>query len=417
MKKLSILVLWLLGSLLYASNISVSYKNTSDYRLIKEITKNTSFVITESNGDLQNLQYLLKSPSVEAAVVQEDILFDLIKEDYTFREKLLNLTPLYSAAVVILTKKNSNIKSFENLSNRLVAVDVEGSGDYYTFLRLQEKFLVVPEVLNMRKKEAFDILKQGKADALFYIGDLKDIEHIEDYNLVSIEGYNKRLFNINKKSIELSCIEKFLLTTHGKESNLDKKDIRVMIANLLHVNKKDNLCSFNLSNSIIPSLKYLYFVCSQNILKNDIQNSQNQILNHKRTNSSPKSESFVVPQKTNSDKKIKDISYYNDFEDIVIYPQALKKKSFNAYNTSYSVEKDKLNTAVKLIKEELKNNPKARIVILSRGREAQSIKNLNFIYKQLKKSGVSREKLIKKAVNINCTNSCFSKTTIQFKLL
>lgn len=169
-----------------------------------------------------------------------------------------------------------------------------------------------------------------------------------------------------------------------------------MISNLLKIGNRNYLCNFS-KNTLIKSEDYIYFVCSEQIGKS----SEKPI---KNTNQK---------SKIHINKKI----YYDNVEDITIYPIALKNKHFNNYGTSYIVEKTKLDNAISLIKKELQEDPSLKVVIISKGTGTEAMENMKLIYRILKRAKIKRKNIIKKALPTECADECFLKTTITFQLL
>jgi hypothetical protein len=428
MKYLLLVCLFLVSS--YAKSlVSTSYAGTSDYKLLKNSISNTNYALKTTNGDIENLKDVLKDTGVKLAVVQEDILYDLIKQNPALKSKLEIVTPLYHAVVVLIAPKDSSISSFKDISNRSIAVDVEGSGDYYTLLREQEVDLVEPETYNMKKSSSFEYLNSGKVSAVFYVGNLKDIKDIKRYKIISINGdYKKRTFRVDdNRTMALSVVDKFLVSTKDKVAQMQKREINELINNVVKSSKYRDICRYNLDNTPVYALKSLYVVCSQQNFKIDKKVA---------TKTTPKREYRKPPSvKKNQITKIKTPKavvenraikkrvvrkteqYFDNLEDIVIYPQALRDRSFANDITTNSIEELKFKNALSLMKKELKNDSKTRIVIDSEGNGAVSVKNVDYIYRRLKKAGIPRGSMIKKAINTGCVKECFKKTTVHFELL
>ncbi|SMC08777.1 TAXI family TRAP transporter solute-binding subunit [Nitratiruptor tergarcus] len=394
-----LLYILLLSAVLFADKIATSYQGTSDYNVISNSILNTYFTIEETKGDIQSLRSLLKNPATSLAVVQEDIIKDVIREDFALKERLKIVSPLYRAAILIITPKNSEIKNLKDLSNRRVIVDSEGSGDFYTFLNLQEKYTITPEIFNIKKNEAIKYLKRSKADAFFYIGNIKDIAYLyPSYNFIPVVDSNYKLgfFDIdNNNSIRTAYLDKFLLSTTQKEKRLPKTDLHKLLATLLVKGEREYLCGFT-RNTPVQLEDYIYFVCAEHI--------------------TPQQKSPSITHAKHK-KKIAKKLYYDDIEDITIYPIALKNKNFDNYGTSYIVEKTKLDNAIKLIKKEIKEDPSCKIVIISKGNEAEAIEHAKLINRYFKKAHIKRKYIINKVLPIPCNDNCFYSTTITFKQL
>ncbi len=380
-----------------ASQIAVGYSGTSDFNILQKASVNTNFSLLETKGDIENLRKLLKS-NTPLAVVQEDILQDLVRQDPQLKDRLKIVSPLYRAAIVLIVPKESPIQTFKDLASKRVIVDVVGSGDYYTFLKLLEKSLINPEIFNIKKNEALKFLRLKKADAYFFIGDIKEVATLQPaYRLIPVTSFENRYqtFKLDEKnSLTTAYVIKYLVTEKSKEDRYSKQDLHILLSNLLDVSDRDFLCSFN---ALTPVNKedFIYFACSEHVNKKSVKK--------------------IVPS---NKRKIKAALYYDNLEDITIYPEALRDKNFDNYGTTYIMEKVKFDNAVKLIKKELGSEEETKIVIISHGPQGRAMSNANFIYRKLKKAKIPRDSLIKKVIPSSCSgDECFYKTTITFKVL
>ncbi len=383
---------------LFADSIAVGYEGSPDYNLIQKCIVNTSLRIKQTNGDLANLRLILKDPSTQMGVVQEDILADFVTQNPSFKEKLKILTPLYPAPLLLIVPQKSDIETFKDINGKRVIVDIEGSGDYYTFLKLQESRLINPEIFNMKKNQAITYLKKGKADALFYIGDIKDVAGLYPfYKFIPImqPGYKYKSFLLDKNSsLTTSYVIKYVVTQKAKENRYSKSNFLIFLENLLDYEGRDYLCSFD-ETTPVPKEDFIYFACSQ----------------HRRT-TTPIKKTHITRKRT-----ITTALYYDNLEDIILYPLALRNRDFEGYGTSYMVEKVKFENAVRLMKKELATDASTKIIIISKGPEQSAMSNMYFIYNRLKRAKIPRSALIKKVVPTPCQQECFLQTTITFKTL
>jgi|GEM_PF-6876066 len=392
------LILWILSVALWADKIAAGYEGSSDYKKIASGVVNTGYSIKMTKGDIESLRALVKEPDVALAVVQDDIIRDLIKKRPSFKSRLKIISPLYRAALAIVVPRFSSIENFQDLADRRVIVDVEGSGDYYTFLRLQEKNAMKVEVFNIPKNRALRYLKSKKADAWFYVGDLKDLEDISIfYKVLPVVSYEYKIGSFKWKGDDFrtSYVGKFLLSTTAKSESLNKEDLFVLLSDIVENGNRSYLCGGN-AKTALKSENYIIFACSET-------------MNRPKKNASsqePKRRKIRIANKM----------YYDNIEDIVIYPRALEDRNFNDKGTSYLVEKTKLDNAIRLIKKELAGNEDQRVIVISFGPGGIAQRNMNRIYRALKKAGISRSRIIKKIRPVACSGDCFSKTTVIFKL-
>jgi len=401
-KKYLFSLLFLYNTLFASSFVSTGYMGGWDYKLFEKILLNTSLYQQRSEGDIENFRNLFKKENVSLAVVQEDILNDFLNENPDRKDEIVAISPLYKAAIVILTNKNSNINSIKDLSSQRVITDLKGSGSYYTLLKLEELFSINSEIYNMKIEDALKYLKRKKADAIFYIGSLEKIKN-ENLKIVplNISIFKKESFKLNGKNITTNYIDKFLVTLHRKIEKISKKDIRILLSNLLRRerNLRDYICSYDLNKLRFKSEEYIYFICSQNIGK------------------ITRKEKKAPVKKIQISNKI----YFDNIEEIVIYPKALKNENFSFMGTSYIVEKRKLQNALKLLKKSLKEDPNTRVYIISYGEGGEAETNVNMVYRFFKKSHIPRSAIMKKVEPLQ--NGCqsqeclFKETKIRFKLL
>ncbi len=384
------------------SFISTGYRGSFDYRLFEEILPNTSFYQKETKGDLENLRDIFKKENVSLGVVEEDILNDLSKDDFKAAKNLTIISPLYKASIVIITDKKSSINSIKDLSNIRVITDLKGSGAYYTLLKFEELYSITPEIYNMKIDDALKYLFLKKADAIFYIGSLEKFKN-KNVKIVPILSSIFKIgsFKFKNKTIKTNYLDKFLVTTTKKAKNISKKDIRILLQNLILRKRdfRDYICGYDLKKLRIDSQGYIYFVCSENIGKNPLKRRE------------IKKEKITIPNKL----------YYDNIEEITIYPMALKNQNFSFMGTSYIIEKRKLDNAVKLLKENLKNDPKTRVYIIGYGEAYEADSNVNMVYRFFKKAHIPRSAILKRVEPLKkeCENrEClFKNTIIRFKLL
>ncbi|HIE35040.1 MAG TPA: hypothetical protein EYP79_02435 [Campylobacterales bacterium] len=376
----------------WAESISVE-KSGSEELLIRKIVTNTNLNINYTNGDIENLHNILKKDGAYA-IAQRDILDDITKNKPEVANRLIIVSPLQKQYIFLIAHKESDIHGLKDLQGRTVIVGKKGSGSFYTFLSLQNSLNIVCEIFNLPLDEAIRVFKNDKRSVLFYVGNKDKLLYLEPfYRLIPVSQPGLRLESIilNNKEYVTSVMDKFILTTKDKLSMLNKSDLNIILTNLLNYSDRDYLCGFKDNITQIESKAYIYFACAKNI---------------KTTN------------KKRLKVNIKDI-VYDDIEDIVIYPMALKNKNFVGYNTSYLVEKTKLNNAINLFKKELQENPEIKLIIISYGRASEVFYFLNKIYKTFKKAKIPRGAIIKKSIPIkdSCKSDCFYETKIKFKLL
>ncbi len=129
--------------------------------------------VFDSAGSVDNINAVYKTPGTQMGIVQSDVLAFIAKipSDPVLKRiagKIKMVYPLYNEEVHLLGRKD--IKDFEDLAGKRVAIGEEGSGIYLTSRILFEVSDVKPrDILPIGPDEALAQLKQGKIDALFYV--------------------------------------------------------------------------------------------------------------------------------------------------------------------------------------------------------------------------------------------------------
>ncbi len=132
-----------------------------------------SLSVYNSAGSVENIYAVYKRPMTQMGIVQSDVLafVSRVQNDPVLKriaQKIKMVYPLYNEEVHLLG--NREIKSFDDLAGKRVAIGEEGSGTYLTAKLLFEVSNVKPlEALPVSSDEALPLVKAGKLDALFYV--------------------------------------------------------------------------------------------------------------------------------------------------------------------------------------------------------------------------------------------------------
>lgn len=132
--------------------------------------------VDDSAGSIQNVYAVYKAPRTQLGIVQSDVLAFVAKIETDpalkrIAEKTKLVFPLYNEEVHLLAR--SDVKDFDDLANRAVAIGAEGSGIYLTARLFFEISGVEPrDMVPAGPVEALALLKQGKIDAMFYVAGL-----------------------------------------------------------------------------------------------------------------------------------------------------------------------------------------------------------------------------------------------------
>jgi hypothetical protein len=129
--------------------------------------------VFDSAGSVENVFAVYKAPGTQLGIVQSDVLAFVAKvgSDPVLKKiaaRIKMVFPLYNEEVHLLAHKE--IRDFDDLAGKTVAIGEEGSGIYLTARVLFEVSDVKPrEMLPVGPEEALALLKQGKIDAMFYV--------------------------------------------------------------------------------------------------------------------------------------------------------------------------------------------------------------------------------------------------------
>ena len=136
-------------------------------------TRGVKLKVFDSAGSVENVFAVYKTPGTQLGIVQSDVLAFVAKvgTDPVMKKiagKTKMVFPLYNEEVHLLARKE--IKDFDDLAGKTVAIGEEGSGIYLSSRVLFEVSDVKPrEILPIGPEEALALLKQGKIDAMFYV--------------------------------------------------------------------------------------------------------------------------------------------------------------------------------------------------------------------------------------------------------
>ncbi len=156
--------------------------------------------VDDSAGSIQNVYSVFKAPRTQLGIVQSDVLAFVAKIGtdpalQKIAEKTKLVFPLYNEEVHLLAR--GDVKDFDDLVNRAVAIGDEGSGIYLTARLLFEISGVEPrDMVPVGPVEALKLLKEGKIDAMFYVAGLpvklftEDVTEADGLTLVPITNKN-----------------------------------------------------------------------------------------------------------------------------------------------------------------------------------------------------------------------------------
>lgn len=132
-----------------------------------------SLKVSPSNGSVENIYAVFKRPNTQLGIVQADVLafVSRVHTDPVLKRiarKIKMVFPLYNEEIHLVGR--NDLKSFDDLHGKRVAVGKEGSGTYLTSQLLFEISGITPaETVTIGTDEALAQLKAGTVDAMFYV--------------------------------------------------------------------------------------------------------------------------------------------------------------------------------------------------------------------------------------------------------
>ena len=132
-----------------------------------------ALAVHPSRGSIENIYAVYDRPNVQLGIVQSDVLAFVarVQTDPGLKRiarKTRMVFPLYNEEVHLLGR--SEVKTFDDLTDRRVAIGREGSGTYLTARLLLSVSDVRPrETVPIDTDEALAELKAGRIDAMFYV--------------------------------------------------------------------------------------------------------------------------------------------------------------------------------------------------------------------------------------------------------
>lgn len=132
--------------------------------------------VANSKGSVENIYAVYKRPKTQLGIVQSDVLAFVARvQTDPVLKRIANKTkmvfPLYNEEIHLLGR--GDIKEFDDLDGRKVAIGKEGSGTYLTSKLLFEVSEISPsEMFTLGTEEALAALKTGQIDAMFYVAGL-----------------------------------------------------------------------------------------------------------------------------------------------------------------------------------------------------------------------------------------------------
>lgn len=212
--------------------------------------------VLPSEGSLENMYRVLKSPEAQLGIVQQDVLFWIrSRQDSNtakqMAERIKLVFPLYDEEVHLLVRDDAKIETFQDLTGKIVAIGDSGSGSVVTADVLFELAGVMPaERVEVGGSEALAQLKRSALDAMIYVAGApvklfaEEIEADDGLRLIPIDdpaiadfyGAPRALDASNyawaKDGVSTVAV-KAVLVTYDYQSNRQKCAYVADIANLV----------------------------------------------------------------------------------------------------------------------------------------------------------------------------------------
>jgi hypothetical protein len=140
-------------------------------RLVKD--SDIDLRVYNSKGSVENIFAVYQRPRTQLGIVQADVLAFVARVQTdpvlkTIAKKIKMVFPLYNEEVHLLGLRG--ISSFDELTDKRVAIGREGSGNYLTARLLFKVSEVTPkEMVPIDTDQALSELKAGRIDAMFYV--------------------------------------------------------------------------------------------------------------------------------------------------------------------------------------------------------------------------------------------------------
>jgi TRAP transporter TAXI family solute receptor len=173
-------------------------------------------VAQASRGSLANIRDI-RAGRLEAALVQSDIAYLAEQGKPPFSGKkavpgLRAIASLYPEAVHVVVRRDSPIKTIDDLKGRRVSLDLKGSGTRSIARMVLNRYGIKPkdlDHLNSQVGPAVDRLHAGKIDAFFFVGGfpapvISQLANVLPLRLLPIDG--ERAAAIRKTDPFLSSV-------------------------------------------------------------------------------------------------------------------------------------------------------------------------------------------------------------------
>ncbi len=170
---------------------------------LKDLARTTGVTlqVNQSTGSIENLYAVYRRPYTQMGIVQSDVLAFVarVQTDPVLKriaKKTRMIFPLYNEEIHLLGRRE--LRDFDDLADKRVAIGKEGSGTYLTARLLFEVSEIRPrEMIPIGTSEALSQLKSGGIDAMFYVAGYPVKLFAEDV----FEGDQLALLPISNKSI------------------------------------------------------------------------------------------------------------------------------------------------------------------------------------------------------------------------
>ncbi len=253
--KLILTVLFSFG--VFASNAQIkvlSGQKGSTYEMFgKDVAKHmkTKTEVLNSGGSVDNFIKIYHSAfGANFALLPLDVLFVNELTEMNVRRNIKILAPLFTDEVHLIVSANSKITTIKDLKNKKVAVGDKSQGSSITARMIKRIVQVDWESVSMDVEDAKTALKDGKIDAIFYVGakpskilqSLKNVRllNVDDPALSSVYPQTtipKGTYKWQKEDIKTCGILTVLVTNIAEKSDEVKYIKEVLLTVKKNLNK------------------------------------------------------------------------------------------------------------------------------------------------------------------------------------
>lgn len=173
-------------------------------RLVNKYKKETKIrcSVESSDGSVYNINKI-ETGELDFGIAQSDLIYQASRGTGKFKgnttKKLKSVMAIYPELLTLVTRKDSNINSIDDMKNKRINLGNPGSGNEATTLTLFSVSTIKKEELKfagtLKASEMPDALKDNKIDGYFYMvghptANIEDATNSVDAKIIPLEGSN-----------------------------------------------------------------------------------------------------------------------------------------------------------------------------------------------------------------------------------